>query len=266
MEQAALAALAAVLLLGLSGSGCARRTGALAIAGTTSQQAIEEMLVTAFLRRHPEIRVTVHAVDSTAAIQALRSGVAQIAVADCVSLPADAGGLTVRQIATDGIAVIVNPANTVTNVTLEQLRALFGGSARSWSEVGGPEQAVNLVLREAGSGTRQALEEILKLKQPGDSSVIQDTSLTVLDTVAHDAAALGYLSRSAVDERVRALRIEGHACTPAEIEAGTYPLLRPVRLLTQGAPEGPAREFLAFVAEEGPALLAGRGLVPTAAQ
>lgn len=249
--------------LAVAAAGCGPRPAAVPLAVCTALQEPVEQVATEYMRRHPEARVTVFSMDSAAAIHAVAEGIVPAAIADAVTLPPEAAGMRIVSVARDGIAVIVHPDNPVSTVSAEQVRALFSGTLRSWQEAGGAVHGVNVVVRERGSGTRNAFEELLGGVAPNSRVVIQDTSRSVLETVAADPFAVAYLSQAVVDGRVRALTVDGVACTPETVRTGRYPLVKPVRLLSRGPPAGAAGAFAAFLlSAEGADILAGRGLVP----
>jgi phosphate transport system substrate-binding protein len=238
-------AAAAVLAAGLQG--CRARPEAITIAGATGFQPCAEQLAEAFMAAHPGLRITVQNVDSAVGIQAALNGVADIGVADVLRLPADASNLVSAVIGYDAIAVIVNPANAVTNLTLGQVRDIYCGRIRTWSAAGGASNLITVVSREEGSGTRRSFEQVLGGVALMNNAIIQDTSGAVRSTVAGDADAIGYLSQGLLGAEVRALRLDGVSCAGDEVSAGRYPLMRPVYLLTRGNPEGAVKQFIDYV-------------------
>jgi phosphate transport system substrate-binding protein len=221
-------------------------------------------LADAFMKQRPEMRVTFHRMDSGSVVEAVRAGVAELGVAEFVP-PAVASGvdLTVSELARVGIAIIVNPANTVSNLTLQQVRSVFGGGIRNWKDLGGADRAISLVLREEGSGTRRRVEERLKVKASAGGVVIQDTSGAVVDTVANDANAVGYVLQSVRETRVRPLDLDGVPCTDATLRGGSYPLVTSAFLLAREQPGGLAAAFLAFVeSPAGKEIMRSHGLTP----
>jgi phosphate transport system substrate-binding protein len=166
-------------------------------------------------------------------------------------------------VAKDGIVIVVHPSNAVAGLTLDQIRGLFSGAVRNWKELGGPDAAVTVVSREAGSGTRTSFEQIVGDVTLAGNAIIQDSNGTIRETVANDASAVGYLSHGLLNERIKALLVNGVACTPEGIQAGRYPLVRPIFLLTRGDSTGAAAAFIEYArSPDGQKLLAESGLIP----
>lgn len=247
----------------LVASGCSKRAESVTLAGSTAFAPFAEKLGGQFMAQNKDIRVSVQGGGSTVGIQSAQQGKAQIGMADLVKLPAEADGLTAVVVARDGIAMIVNPANPVANLTLSQIRDIFCGKISNWKEVGGTDGAITLVSREAGSGTRSSFELIVGNVKLGPNALIQDSNGSIRETVASDPLAIGYLSHGLVNNKIKALTVDGQPCSSASVLAGKYPLVRPIFLLTKGAPQGAAKTFIAFiVSEAGQAQICKDGLLP----
>jgi phosphate transport system substrate-binding protein len=150
-------------------------------------------------------------------------------------------------IAVDGLAVIVNPQNPVDNLTLNQVRDIFRGSISNWNQVGGPNQQINIVNREIGSGTRDGIQKIvLKNSSFSIAGITQSSTGAVKTFVAADPNAIGYISFAEVDNSVKALGIDGVIPTYASIANRTYPIQRDLLFVTNGDPTGNAKAFLDF--------------------
>jgi len=195
-------------------------------------------------------------------IQSALSGAAQIGMADLVKLPAEAASLKSVIAARDGVAVVVNPANQVTALTMDQVRDAFCGKIKNWKEVGGADHPIAVISREAGSGTRSSFEQIVgNVKLSGDA-LIQDSNGTIRETVANDANAIGYLSHGLVNAKIKAVPVDGFACTEKDIMDGNYKLVRPVFLMTQATVSPACQAFLDYVlSAEGQELIHKNGLI-----
>lgn len=242
--------------------GCGRKpANSVALAGSTAFQPFAEKLAEHYMAKTPGANITVQGGGSALGIQSAVQGTAQIGMADLVTLPPEAKALTATVVARDGIAVVVNPANKVTNLTTEQVRDLFNGKITNWKDVGGEDGPVRVVSREAGSGTRTSFEQILGGISLIKDAIIQDSNGTIRETVANDKNTLGYLSHGLLNDRIKAVNVDGKGCTEKEILAGEYKLVRPVFLLTQGAPAGAAKEFIDYVlTPEGQEIIKDKGL------
>jgi len=247
----------------LSAGACSRRgPESLALAASTSFHPAAVRLADEFMASRPGCRISVQGVDSATALQAVLSGVADVGFADWTEPPPALSNLTVFPVADDAIAVVVNPANAVSNITMGQLRGILSGGIRSWSAVGGADHAINVTVREAGSGTRASVEALLGVAAVSADAVVQDTSGALMESVGSDGNAIGYVSFGRLDARARALSVDGVPCDEASVRAGRYPLVRPVRLMLPRSPKALAGEFAGFVAGgRGCTLIAESGLI-----
>lgn len=244
--------------------GCGRQAGtSLTVAGSTAFQPFAEKLAEQFMVKRPDVNITVQGGGSALGIQSARSGAAQIGMADLVELPPEAKELLGVTVARDGIAIIVNPANTVTNLSLEQIRGIFQGAVKNWQEAGGNDHPVRVVSREAGSGTRSSFETIIGGITLANAAIIQDSNGTIRETVANDRDAVGYLSQGLLNAKVKAIRVDGVECIENEIIAGRYKLVRPVFLLIQPPSAGAVKDFIDYVLSgEGQETIRQNGLLP----
>jgi phosphate transport system substrate-binding protein len=233
------------------------------LAGSTAFQPFAEKLADEYNALHPEVNVTVQGGGSAVGISATLNGAAQIGMADLVELPPDAAALEAVVVARDGIAVAVNPANKLADLSLAQIRDIYAGKVRNWKELGGSDAPITVVSRESGSGTRSSFETILGKFDLSLDAIIQDSNGTVRETVANDAQAIGYLSYGLLNEKIKALTVGGQACSTELIMAGAYPLVRPIYLLTLGKASGASKAFIDYVlSPEGQASIAADGLLP----
>jgi phosphate transport system substrate-binding protein len=256
------ALLAGVCLATPALSSCSRSIP-VTLAGSTAFQPFAEKLADEYNALHPEVNVTVQGGGSAVGISATLNGAAQVGMADLVELPPDAASLEAVVVARDGIAVAVNPANKVVELSLPQIRDIYIGKVRNWKELGGTDGPITIVSRESGSGTRSSFETILGKFDLSLDAIIQDSNGTVRETVANDAQAIGYLSYGLVNERIKALIVGGQACSTELIMAGKYPLVRPIYLLTLGKASGASEAFIEYVlSPEGQASIAADGLLP----
>ena len=211
---------------------------------------------------HPDVAITVQGGGSFVGIQAARAGTAEIGMADLVDLPAEAAELTATVVARDGIAVVLHPSNGLADLTLDQVRDIFSGKIRNWSGVGGADKPITVVSHEAGSGTRSSFEQILKGLTMSSDALVQDSNGSVRETVANDPQAVGYLSHGLLNDRIKALTVNGQPCTTEAVIKGDYVLARPVFLLTRSAPEGAVKAFVDYIlSPEGQKTIEDSGLI-----
>ena len=250
-------------ILALTVAGCGGHRTNITLAGSTAFQPFAEKLAEHYMATHPGVNITVQGGGSAVGIQAALSGAAQIGMADLVTLPPEAKALTSIVVARDGIAVVIHPANPVANLTLAQIRDVFNGGIQNWKELGGKDAPITVVSREAGSGTRSSFEQIVGNVKLAASALVQDSNGSIRETVAGDPRAIGYLSHGLVNAKIKALTVDGMACTVETAANGKYPLVRPVFLLTKGAPQGKTRAFIDFVlSDAGQAQIRKDGLLP----
>jgi len=251
------------LLLVTAYFGCGKGKTAVTLAGSTAFQPFAEKLAELYMSAHPGVTITVQGGGSAVGIQSANSGAAQIGMADLVVLPDEAKGLTPTVVAQDGIAIVVNPKNPVQNLTTDQIRDIFNGKITNWKEVGGNDAPITVVSREAGSGTRSSFEQIVKDIKLKKDALIQDSNGTIRETVANDANSLGYLSHGLLNDKIKALTVDGQQCTPETILAGSYKLVRPIYLLVKGGLQGETKNFIDFIlSAEGQKTIKSQGLLP----
>jgi len=242
--------------------GCGRGTKSVTMAGSTAFQPFAEKLADQYMSKQSEVTITVQGGGSAVGIQSAISGAAQIGMADLVILPEEAQVLTTTVAARDGIAVVVNPTNSVSALTTDQIRDIMNGKIKNWKEVGGADAPVTVVSREAGSGTRSSFEQIITDISLTEDALIQDSNGTIRETVANDANAIGYLSHGLLNEKIKALLVDGQACSNESITDGTYKLVRPIFLLVKGTPEKEVQDFIDYIlSDEGQQTITANGLL-----
>jgi phosphate transport system substrate-binding protein len=235
----------------------------LTLAGSTSIQPFADKWAEVFMETHRDYGVNVQGGGSSAGIQACKSGACQIGMSSR-ELKGDEKDLVEIVVARDGLAIIVHPANPVRGLKLAEVKQIFAGDLRSWKLLGGPERSITVVTREEGSGTRGAFQELVMGKtRIFAGAITEDSNGTVREIVTHDPYAIGFISLGLVNERVRALDLDGAAATEENILDKSYKLVRPFLFVSRGEPAGHAKAFIDFVlSEEGQALIKKEGLLP----
>jgi phosphate transport system substrate-binding protein len=234
------------------------------IAGSTSVMPFSEKLAEHFMLEHPTFAINVQAGGSTAGIQACITHTVDIGMCSR-ELKGDEKVLTAIPICYDGIAIVVNPLNPVTSLALSQVRDIFNGTIKNWSELGWIDRRIDAVSREEGSGTRGAFEELVMGGNTiDDATMVQDSNGSVREVVATDPYAIGYLSLGIVDARVTAVAIDNVKPSAETIKTKQYKIVRPFLYLTSDNPSEAARLFIRYVlSETGQSLLMKEGLIPT---
>ena len=210
-------------------------SGNLSMVGSTSMEKLANALSEAFMEEYPDVTVTAEFVGSGAGIEAVTNGTADIGNSSrSLKDEEKAAGVVENVVAIDGIAVCVDPANEVADLTKEQLTNIYNGTITNWKEVGGVDEPIIVIGREAGSGTRGAFEELVDLKDACKYANELDSTGAVIAKVASTPGAIGYASLDALDDSVKALSLEGVEATAENIKAGNYFLSRPFVMATKG--------------------------------
>ena len=210
-------------------------SGNLSMVGSTSMEKLANALSEAFMEEYPDVTVTAEFVGSGAGIEAVTNGTADIGNSSrSLKDEEKAAGVVENVVAIDGIAVCVDPANEVADLTKEQLTNIYNGTVTNWKEVGGADEPIIVIGREAGSGTRGAFEELVDLKDACKYANELDSTGAVIAKVASTPGAIGYASLDALDDSVKALSLEGVEATAENIKAGNYFLSRPFVMATKG--------------------------------
>lgn len=210
-------------------------SGSISMVGSTSMEKLANALSEAFMEEYPDVTVTAEFVGSGAGIEAVTNGTADIGNSSrSLKDEEKAAGVVENVVAIDGIAVCVDPANEVADLTKEQLTNIYNGTITNWKEVGGADEPIIVIGREAGSGTRGAFEELVDLKDGCKYANELDSTGAVIAKVASTPGAIGYASLDALDDSVKALSLEGVEATAENIKAGNYFLSRPFVMATKG--------------------------------
>lgn len=213
----------------------AKLTGTISLAGSTSMEKVCEALMEGFMEKYPDITVTTEYTGSGAGLESLNAGSVDIGNASRhVKEEEAANGAVENVVALDGIAVIVDKENLVVDITSEMLAGIYTGEITSWAELGGTDDAIVVIGRESGSGTRDAFEELNGIKDACVYAQELDSTGAVLAKVASTPGAIGYVSLDVVDTSVVAMKLNGIDATEANILNGTYALQRPFVMATKG--------------------------------
>ena len=214
-------------------------SGAISLAGSTSMEKLCEALSESFMEKYPNISVTVEYTGSGAGLESLAAGSVDIGNASRhLKEEETSAGAVENVVAIDGIAVITDKDNEVTDVSAEDLAKIYKGEITNWSELGGQDEAIVVIGREAGSGTRDAFEELLDVADACQYAQELDSTGGVLAKVAATPGAIGYVSLDVVDDTIQTVSLDGVAPTEENILAGDYLLSRPFVMATNGEISG----------------------------
>lgn len=210
-------------------------SGTISLAGSTSMEKLCEALSESFMEANPSVTVTTEYTGSGAGLESLAAGSIDIGNSSRHLKEEElATGAVENVVAIDGIAVITNTSNTVTDLTSDDLAKIYKGEITNWSELGGADEAIVVIGREAGSGTRAAFEELLEIEDACQYAQELDSTGAVLAKVASTSGTIGYVSLDVVDDTVIGMSLNGVEPTEENILAGDYLLSRPFVMATMG--------------------------------
>ncbi len=208
-------------------------SGTVNVNGSTSMADVIAALTEGFNEINPDVQINYTGSGSGAGIEGVLAGTCDLGLSSRALSEDEKGqGAVENIVAKDGVAVVINPENTVTELSTEQIAAIYTGEITNWSEVGGPDAEIAVLGRDSASGTRSAFEEILGIE---DACVyLNEYSSTgdVIGNVASNPNAIGYASLSAVDDSVVAVSVNGVAPTEATVADGSFPIQRPFVIVT----------------------------------
>lgn len=241
-------------------------SGKITLAGSTSMEKLANAMAEAFMEKYPNVTVAPEFTGSGAGLESLAKGTVDIGDASrALSDDEKAGGAVENIVAIDGIAVITDSENAVSDITSEQLAQIYTGEITNWSDLGGADEQIVVIGREAGSGTRDAFEELNDVKDACKYAQELDSTGAVLAKVAATPGAIGYVSLDVVDDTVKALQLNSVDATEDNILAGTYVLQRPFVMATMGEiseQNDLVKAFFDFIhSEEGQQVITSVGLI-----
>ena len=232
-----------IALAALTLAGCAKKDASpVTTDGSTSMEKVIGTLGEAFKEKEG-IDVTYNPTGSGSGIQAVSEGRCDIGLSSRALKDDEKATLTETTVALDGIAMIVNPENPVSDLTVEQIADIYTGKITNWSEVGGNDAAIVLIGREAGSGTRDGFESITGSKDKCQYRQELTSTGDVITAVSQNPDAIGYASLASIKDSVKALSVGGVTPSEATVKDGSYPVQRPFVLVTvEGKELSPAAQ------------------------
>ena len=255
-----------VVLAAAMSVGCASRgSGTVSTDGSTSMEKVIGALGESFMEANKGTTFTYNPTGSGSGIQAVSEGRCDIGLSSRALKDDEKATLTETVVALDGIAMIVNPENPVSDLTVEQIADIYTGKITNWSEVGGNDAAIVLIGREAGSGTRDGFESITGTKDACQYRQELTSTGDVITTVSQNPDAIGYASLAALKDTVKALTVGGVAPTEETVKDGSYVIQRPFVLVTKTGEtlSANARKFFDFaLSAEAAQYITTAGAVP----
>ena len=241
-------------------------SGTVATDGSTSMEKVIGALGEAFMEANSGVNFTYNPTGSGSGITAVSEGRCDIGLSSRSLKDSEvASGLVGTVLAYDGIAMIVNPANTVEDLDIETIAKIYTGEITNWSEVGGADAEIVLVGREAGSGTRSGFEELTETVDKCKYRQELTSTGDVITAVAQNPDAIGYASLASVKDSVKALKVAGVTPSEETVKDGTYLIQRPFVLVTkEGVALSPVAQAFFDYATKGQAndIITASGVVP----
>lgn len=236
----------AVLFMAGACSRSSRET--VTLAGSTAFQPFAEKLAEHYMGQNKDVQINVQGGGSAVGIQSALSGAADIGMADLITLPDEAKPLLPTVVARDGIAIVINPKNSLNAVTSAQARDVFSGAITNWKDLGGMDAQIHVISREEGSGTRRSFDKLVLVgARLAANALFQNSNGTCREAVASDPNAISYVSIGLVSDRVKPLAYDGIPPTNENVKLGKYPLARPVFFLTKTGTSERVKKFIDYV-------------------
>ncbi len=233
-----------------TGCGSESSGGAVATDGSTSMEKVIGALGESFMEANDGVTFTYNPTGSGAGITAVSEGRCDIGLSSrSLTDEEKSGGLKETVLAIDGIAVVVNPDNPVTDLSTDDIAGIYTGEITNWKEVGGNDAEIVLIGREAGSGTRDGFESITKTEDKCRYNQELTSTGDVITTVGQNPDAIGYASLAALQDSVKAVAVDGVEPAEATVKDGSYVVQRPFVLVTKEGTElsETAQKFFDFV-------------------
>lgn len=219
-------------------------SGTVSTDGSTSMEKVINSLGESFMAMNKDVKFTYNPTGSGSGIQAVSEGRCDIGLSSrALKDDEKASGLVETVVALDGIAIVVNPKNPVSDLDIDTIAKIYTGEITNWKDVGGNDAEIVLIGREAGSGTRDGFESITDTKDACQYRQELTSTGDVINTVSQNPDAIGYASLSAVGDSVKALTVGGVEATEATVKDGSYVVQRPFVLVTkEGTKLSPAAQ------------------------
>ncbi len=252
-------------------SGLAFAAGSLTIQGSSTVLPIAQRAAEAYMENHPDVNISVRGGGSGNGIAALIDGATDIADASRfikdgeVKNAFENGVYPVPfRVAYDGIAVVVNPVNSVDELSLEQIKGIYTGKISNWKEVGGNDMRIVVISRDSSSGTFEAFGELaLDEERVTPLALLSASNGDAASKVAETKGAIGYVGLGYLTNAVKPVKVNGVAPSVETVANGSFPISRPLFMFTNGWPTGLALDFINFIlSAEGQKIAAEQGYVP----
>lgn len=239
-------------------------SGTLSMNGSTSMEKVIKAVNGAFMEKYKDVTVNLNLTGSGTGIQEASEGKCDIGNSSRKLKDEEAEKLEATVVGLDGIALVVNPVNTLEDITIEDLAKIYSGEVTNWKDLGGEDKAIVVIGREDGSGTRDGFESIVMGDKEAKYAQELESTGSVINAVATTEGAIGYASLANVDETVKALKVDGVEATEENVKSGAYAVQRPFICATlKDSDNQLVKAYLEFIlSDEGQALVSAQGAVP----
>lgn len=249
-------AFALICMISLAANGAV--AAELRINGSTTVLPITQKVAESYMKENPDVKIAVSGGGSGNGIKALIDGTTDIAMSSRamkdkeVTLAKEKGiDAQAIEVAYDCIVPVVHPSNTVTNLTLEQLRSIYMGNVKNWKEVGGPDLEIVVVSRDTSSGTYEVWEEkVMEKEKVYPGALLQASNGAVAQAVSNNKNAIGYVGYGYINDQIKPSTVNGVEGNPETTLNGSFPISRPLYYYTKGKPSGEVEKFVNYVLSE----------------
>lgn len=242
------------------------KQGKIDIAGGTAHIPVMKEAAKQISRKNPDIRFSIAAGGSGVGVQKVGEGIVDIGNTGRPLSNEEVAkyGLKSYPFALDGVAIALNPNNPVRNLTADQVKNIFSGKIKNWSELGGRSAPIHLYSRDEASGTREVFwEKLLNKGSISTSANIVASNGAMKSALTGDVDSIGYLSIGYLDKQVSVPVLDGIAPTQENAESGKYPIVRKLYMNTKGEPQGLTADFIHYVlGPEGQKITTAAGYIP----
>ena len=263
-------------ILGLAATLCLTASMVLAgnvvIKGSTTVLPIAQKVAEAYMKQHPDVKISISGGGSGNGIKALIDGGTDIADSSRfikpkeVKLAVEKGAYPVPfAVSYDCIVPVVHHSNSVMNLTMAQLKAIYKGEVKNWNEVGGPDRPIVVISRDTSSGTYEVWhKKVMNKERVFPGALLQASNGAIVQAVSKNKNAIGYIGLGYMDKSLKALMVDQIVGSEETTLNGTYPISRPLYMFTRGWPKGDTLKFINFVVhpEKGQEYVSEAGYVP----
>ncbi|MFO7667833.1 MAG: PstS family phosphate ABC transporter substrate-binding protein [Desulfobacterales bacterium] len=245
--------------------------GNISINGSTTVLPIAQKVAEAYMKEHPDTKISISGGGSGNGIKALIDKTTDIANAsramkkeEIDKAKAKGGDPVEFIVAYDCIVPVVHPSNPIKDITVDQLKAIYKGEIRNWKEIGGPDKPVVIISRDTSSGTYEVWEEkVMKKERVFPGALLQASNGAIVQAVSKNPNAIGYIGLGYMDNSVKMLSVNGITGSKETTLNKSFPVSRPLYMYTPVKPAGDIKMFMDYmVSSKGQKLVEEEGFIP----